>query len=178
MLLARFVSSSRAALAARVSRSVVPASATTPKLLAKATELSKVGEDSSALSSVEIYQGSSSDTFKPFHVKGTVRFFSGIRNIPRSESLKYMSRLKKANSTEAIYILEDIERDGFIPNVYNYSAAMSKCAKDGKLKEAKMIFGQMKQNKVQPNEFTMSSLIDACARNGNDEVFERDGGKL
>ena len=32
----------------------------------------------------------------------------------RDESLNYMSRLKKANSTEAVYILEDIEREAIL----------------------------------------------------------------
>ena len=99
----------------------------------KVPSFSKVGDDDDgvSLSPVKIYQGSS-DAFNIFHGHGhsvgTVRFFSGIRNIPRDEALKYMPRLKKANSTEAIYILQDIERDGFIPNVYHYSAAISKCA--------------------------------------------------
>lgn len=173
MLLARFVSSSRAARVARGGGSVVPASASTPKLLAKApTKLSKeskVGDDS-AVSPVKIYRGSNdSCVFFHAHTRGTVRFFTGIRNIPRDEALKHMPRLKKAGSKEAINILKDIERDGFIPDVFHYSAAISKCAKDGKLDEAKKIFRQMNQNKVAPNEVTMSSLIDACARNGNDE---------
>ena len=170
MLLARFVSYCRTALVAR-------ASATAPKLLADATKLSKeskVGDDIS-VSPVKIYQGSG-DAFKPFHAQGrygAVRFFSGIRNIPHDEALKYMSLLKKASSTEAVYILEDIERDGFIPNVYHYNKAISKCAKDGKLNGAKKIFGQMKHKKVMPNEVTFNSLIDACTQNGDDEEAVR-----
>ena len=136
------------------------------------SSFSKVDDDDDfSPSPVKIYQGSS-DTFNTFHVHdggGAVRFFSGIRNIPRDEAMKYMPRLKKANSTEAIYILEDIERDGFIPDVFHYSAAISKCAKDGKLDEAKKIFRQMKKNKVAPNEFTLNSLIDACANAGDVE---------
>ena len=81
----------------------------------------------------------------------SVRWFSGIRNIPRDEALKYMGMLKKTRSArEAINILKDIERDGFIPSVFNYSAAISKCAKDGKLKEAKKLFRQMQHDKVPP----------------------------
>ena len=170
-MLARFVSFSRATLLAR-------ASATAPKLLADATKPSKeskVGDDNSGVSSVKIYQGSS-DASNSFHACGTVRFFSGIRNIPRNESLKYMSRLKKANSKEAIYILENIQRDGFIPDVFHYSAAISKCAKDVKLKEAKKILRQMKKNKISPNEFTINSLIDACARNDSDEEAKKRSG--
>ena len=175
MVLARLVSSSRAALAGRAGVSASLRSAATPKLVhvAEATELPKAGDDNdAAVSPVRIYQGSSGGTFNSFHAhdsRGAVRFFSGIRNIPRDEARKYMPRLKKANSTEAIYILEDIERDGFIPDVFHYSAAISKCAKDGKLDEANKLFCRMKMNKIAPNEFTLNSLIDACAHVGNDK---------
>lgn len=98
-----------------------------------------------------------------------LRWFSGIRNIPRDEALKYMPRLKKTRSArEAINILKDIERDGFIPSVFNYNLTISKCAKDGKLEEAKKIFRQMQHNKVSPSEVTFNSLIDACANAGKD----------
>ena len=135
---------------------------------------SKVGDDDDDVSPspVKIYQGSS-NTFNSFHGHGhsggTVRFFSGIRNFPRDEALKYMSRLKKASSTEAIDILEDIEREGFIPDVSHFNKAISICAKDGKLDEAKKIFRRMKQNRVVPDEITFNSLIDACALVGNDK---------
>ena len=179
MVLARFVSSSRATLAGRGvgGGSVVPASATTctctPKLLGDTKKLQKesnVGDDSSAISPVKIYQGSIDASF---HVGGTVRFFSGIRNIPRDEALKHMSLLKKANSTEAVYILEDIEREGYIPSVALYNKAISKCAKDGKLNGAKKLFGQMKHKKVMPSVVTFNSLIDACAHVGNDKEAVR-----
>ena len=142
--------------------------------LSAAAAAAAVSDDRGRLaSSIGTYRGRGA--YGQFHGNGStscitcVRWFSGIRNMSRERSTTYTGLLKKARSgREVKNILKTIERDGFIPNVYHYSAAISTCAKKRKLDEAKNVYRHMQHNKVSPSEVTFNSLIDACAKAGED----------
>ena len=50
---------------------------------------------------------------------------------PRKQSIEYMNRIRNARDWRAGgNVFLDIEQAGYIPNVFHYSAIISKCAKD------------------------------------------------
>lgn len=65
-------------------------------------------------------------------------------------------RMRNANSTEAIKMLKEMERDGITPNDYHhmYNSAIVKCVNDGKFEDAKQVFRQMQAKKVHLDEIT------------------------
>ena len=60
----------------------------------------------------------------------------------------------------------DIEQAGYIPNVFHYSAIISKCAKDRRPDKAMGFLKRMINQGVRPNAIVFGAAIDACARTG------------
>ena len=86
---------------------------------------------------------------------------------PRKQSIEYMNRIRNARDWRAGgNVFLDIEQAGYIPNVFHYSAIISKCAKDRRPDKAMGFLKRMTNQGVEPNEFVFGAAIDACARTG------------
>ena len=78
-----------------------------------------------------------------------------------------MKQIKGSRTAEgAIRVIKSIEREGYHPNVFHYSAIISKCAKERQVKAALSLLKRMVNQGVKPNEFVFGAVIDACANDG------------
>jgi len=64
---------------------------------------------------------------------------------------------------EALWVLDEMERDSCRPNVVSYNAVLATCAKAGDLETGEMIFDKMKVAKIQHDAFTFTAMIDIHA---------------
>jgi len=86
---------------------------------------------------------------------------------PRKLSIDYMNRIRNARGWKAGgSVLLDIENDGYAPNVFHYSAIISKCAKQKQVKKALGFLKRMLNQGVAPNAIVFAAAIDACAKAG------------
>ena len=59
------------------------------------------------------------------------------------------------------------------PNVYTYSALIYGLCREGRLEEAEMLIGKMKEKGLNPNQVTYTSLIDVNIKLGRmDHAFD------
>ena len=68
-------------------------------------------------------------------------------------------------------VIDDVETAGFVPNRFLYNAALSKCAYQGRWREAMRLYKRMTSNHQIPADVvTFSALINACGRGGRTDV--------
>ena len=86
---------------------------------------------------------------------------------PRKLSIEYMNRIRNARGWKAgNHVLLNIEKDGYAPNVFHYSAIISKCAKQRQSGKALGLLKRMINQGVAPNAAVFCAVIDACAKAG------------
>ena len=86
---------------------------------------------------------------------------------PRDFAIPFLKQIKRSRTAEgAIRVITNIERDGYHPNMFHYSAIISKCAKEKKVKAALGLLKRMINQGVAPDVVVFGSVIDACANDG------------
>ena len=86
---------------------------------------------------------------------------------PKQIAMPFMGQIKKARSAgNAIRVITKIERQGYHPDVFHYSAIISKCAKDKLVDKALGLLKRMISQGVAPNVFVFGAVIDAFANAG------------
>ena len=91
-----------------------------------------------------------------------------LRKPTRKESIAFTARVKRARSgRDAIRVLIDIEEeDRCQTDVFQYSAAISKCARDKLVDKALGLLKRMINQGVAPDAAIFCAVIDACAKAG------------
>jgi len=90
---------------------------------------------------------------------------------PKNISISFTRRIKRARSLkDGIRVLQDIESEGYSPNVFHYSAVISKCSKEGELPEwraALTLLKRMQNQGVAENVIPYNAAaISACGKAG------------
>ena len=86
---------------------------------------------------------------------------------PRRLSINYLNRIRNAQGWKAgERVLLDIEKDGYTPNAFHYSAIISKCAKKKQSGKALELLKRMITQGVAPSAPVFCAAIDACAKVG------------
>lgn len=91
-----------------------------------------------------------------------------LRNPTTKESIAFTARIKKSRSAkDGIRVILDIEdTSGCFPDVFQYSAAISKCAKERQVTAALSLLKRMVNQGVAPDVVVFGAVIDACANDG------------
>jgi len=90
---------------------------------------------------------------------------------PRPIAMPFMGQIKEARSArDAIRVVAKIERQGYHPNMFHYSAIISKCAKEKLVDKALGLLKRMIYQGVAPNEVVFLSVINACAKAGQYKI--------
>ena len=89
-----------------------------------------------------------------------------LRKPSTKESVAFTARIKASRSAEdAIRVILDIEEtSGCLPNAFQYSAAISKCAKEKQLGEALRLLKRMISQGVEPDAMVFAAAIGACTK--------------
>ena len=82
----------------------------------------------------------------------------------KSRQMSFMGHLKLLRWYEVVPALAKARDAGLLLNVHIYSSAISKLGKARQLKLALQLFADMAVAGISPNNFTYSSIIDACAK--------------
>ena len=95
-----------------------------------------------------------------------------LRNPTKKESIAFTARIKKSRSAkDAIRVILDIEgTSGCVPDVFQYSAAISKCAKERQVKAALSLLKRMVNQGVKPDAVVFGSVISACEKGGEADI--------
>jgi pentatricopeptide repeat protein len=71
------------------------------------------------------------------------------------------------DTSNALALFQESQRQGVLPNIYLYNNIISKLAKARKADSALELFRQMKASHIQPSSITYGAVIAACARVGD-----------
>ena len=95
-----------------------------------------------------------------------------LRNPTKKESIAFTARIKKSRSAkDAIRVILDVEgTSGCVPDVFQYSAAISKCAKERQVKAALSLLKRMVNQGVKPDAVVFGSVISACEKGGEADI--------
>ena len=86
---------------------------------------------------------------------------------PKPISISFTGQIKKARSArDAIGVITKIEQQGYHPDVFQYSAIISKCAKQKLVDKALGLLKRMINQGVAPDAVVFCAVIDACAKAG------------
>ena len=86
---------------------------------------------------------------------------------PKPIVMPFMGQIKRARSArDAIGVIARIERQGYHPDMYHYSAIISKCAKQKLVDKALGLLKRMINQGVTPDVVVFGAVIDACANAG------------
>ena len=69
-----------------------------------------------------------------------------------------------ARSHEAVWLLREMQHQGFMPNVITYNAAISACGKGRSSQSALRLLDEMRQSDLVPNVITYNAAISACEK--------------
>ena len=101
----------------------------------------------------------SSDNHKPPNKK--------LKSPPRDFAVPFTGQIKRARSArDAIGVIARIERQGYHPNMFHYSAIINKCAKEKLVDKALGLLKRMINQGGTPNAVVLCTVIDACAKAG------------
>ena len=90
---------------------------------------------------------------------------------PRKKSISFSGQIKRARSArDAIGVIANIERQGYHPDVYHYSAIISKCAKEKLVKKALEFLAEMEEVGIPPNVVSYNSAISACEKGRQPDI--------